>query len=149
MASNLLTQELKFDLREYLRRPPAAAVTSLEALLASGLHTAQFQGFIEGANALPDDYPSSDDYKARLVARDMLRRAVVDVMDANRLDAIVYPTTRRIAPLIGGNQLGSNAGLSAQSGCPAITVPAGNVDGFPVGVELLGRPFAEPVLLGL
>jgi amidase len=149
-ASNLLTQELKFDLREYQRQPPAAAVTSLEALLASGLHTAQFQGFIEGANALPDDYPATDDYKKRLEARDSLRRAVVEVMDANRLDALVYPTARRIAPVIGGNQLGSNAGLSAQSGCPAITVPAGAVEGgFPVGVELLGRPFSEPVLLAL
>jgi amidase len=150
MASNLLVQELKFDLRDYLRRPPAAAVTSLEALLESGLHTAQFAGFIEGANALPDDYPSGDDYKKRLAAREALRRAVVDVMDANRLDALVYPTTRRIAPLIGGNQLGSNAALSAQSGCPAISVPAGVVDGgFPVGVELFGRPFSEPVLLAL
>jgi amidase len=149
-ASNLLTQELKFDLRDYLQRPPAAAVGSLEALLQSGLHTAQFQGFIEGANALPDDYPAGDDYKQRLAAREALRRAVVEAMNANRLDALVYPTTRRIAPLVGGNQLGSNAGLSAQSGCPAITVPAGTVDsGFPVGVELLARPFAEPVLLAL
>jgi Asp-tRNA(Asn)/Glu-tRNA(Gln) amidotransferase A subunit family amidase len=149
-ASNLLTQELKFDLREYLRRPPAAAVTSLEALLASGLHTAQFTGFIEGANALPDDYPAGEDYKKRLEARESLRRAVVEAMDANRLDALVYPTTRRIAPVIGGNQLGSNAGLSAQSGCPAITLPAGTVEGgFPVGVELLGRPFGEPTLLAL
>jgi Asp-tRNA(Asn)/Glu-tRNA(Gln) amidotransferase A subunit family amidase len=149
-ASNLLTQELKFDLRDYLRRPPTAAVGSLEALLQSGLHTAQFQGFIEGANALPDDYPTSVDYKQRLEAREALRRAAVEVMDANRLDALVYPTTRRIAPLVGGNQLGSNAGLSAQSGCPAITVPAGAVEGgFPVGVELLGRPFAEPVLLAI
>jgi amidase len=150
MASNLLTQELKFDLREYLRQPPAAAVRSLEALLASGLHTAQFQGFVEGANSLPDDYPASDDYRKRLEARELLRRAVVEVMDANRLDALVYPTVRRIAPVIGGNQLGSNAGLSAQSGCPAISVPAGAVEGgFPVGVELLGRPFSEPVLLAL
>jgi amidase len=150
MASNLLTQELKFDLRDYLRRPPAAAVSSLEELLASGLHTAQFQAFIEGANALPDDYPAGDDYKKRLEARDSLRRAVVETLDANRLDALVYPTARRIAPVVGGNQIGSNAGLSAQSGCPAISVPAGAVDGgFPVGVELLGRPFAEPVLLAL
>jgi amidase len=150
MASNLLTQELKFDLRDYLRRSPAAAVTSLETLLASGLHTAQFQAFIEGANALPDDYPASEDYRTRLAARDSLRRAIVEVMDANRLDALVYPTARRIAPLIGGNQLGSNAAMAAQSGCPAISVPAGFVDGgFPVGIELLGRPFGEPVLLAL
>ena len=64
MASNLL--DAGAEVRP--ARLPAsarrrAAVTSLEALLASGLHTAQFQAFIEGANALPDDYPASDDYK--------------------------------------------------------------------------------------
>jgi hypothetical protein len=71
-------------------------------------------------------------------------------MDENRLDAIAYPTTRRIAPRIGGNQIGTNAALSAQTGFPAITVPAGSTpSGFPVGIELLGRRFAEPTLIGL
>ena len=51
-ASSLLTQELKFDLRDYLRRSRGARIKSLEELLSSGLHTAQFQGFVEGANAL-------------------------------------------------------------------------------------------------
>jgi amidase len=149
-ASNLLVQELKSDLRDYFSRPPAVPVRSIEMLLASGLHSAQLQGVLETANALPDDYLSSDDYKKRLAARDTLRQAIVDLMDVNRLDVLVYPTARRIAPLIGGNQGGSNAGLSAQTGCPAISVPAGTVEGgFPVGVELLGRPFAEPVLLAL
>ena len=72
------------------------------------------------------------------------------LMDDDRLDAIVYPTARRIAPLVGGNQLGSNAGLSAQTGFPAITVPAGfTPSGFPVGIEMLARPFSEPALVGL
>ena len=150
MASSLLSQELKFDLRDYLRRAPVARVTSLEELLASGLHTAQFQAFVEGANALSDDYPSSPDYRGRLTARQALARAVVETMDANRLDALIYPTVRRIAPVVGGNQAGSNAALSAQTGLPAITVPAGfTAAGFPVGVEMLGRPFSEPILLGL
>ena len=149
-ASSLLTQELKFDLRDYLRRSRGARIKSLEELLSSGLHTAQFQGFVEGANALADDYPASADYRARLAARDALGRAVLAVMDDHKLDALVYPTVRRIAPLVGGNQAGSNAGLSAQTGFPAITVPAGfTASGFPVGVELLGRPFAEPTLLRL
>ena len=39
-------------------------------------------------------------------------------MEANRLDAIVYPTIRRIAPLVGGGQPGSNAALSANTGFP-------------------------------
>ncbi len=72
------------------------------------------------------------------------------MMDAHRLDAIVYPTIRRIAPVVGGAQAGSNAALSANTGFPAISVPAGfTPGGFPVGVELIGRPFAEPTLLAL
>src|SRR5438034_5304598 len=64
-----------------------------------------------------------DDYRRRLAARSALGQAIVRVMDDNRLDAIAYPTTRRIAPLLGSNQTGSNAGLSEQTGFPAITVP--------------------------
>jgi hypothetical protein len=72
------------------------------------------------------------------------------MMDAHRLAAVVYPTTRRVAPVVGGNQIGSNAALSAQTGFPAITVPAGfTPGGFPVGIELVGRPFAEPTLIAL
>jgi hypothetical protein len=71
-------------------------------------------------------------------------------MDDNNLDAIAYPITRRIAPLVGSNQVGNQAGLSAQTGFPAINVPAGfTPGGFPVGIELLGRAFAEPTLIGL
>lgn len=149
-ASNLLTQELKFYLRDYLKSSPGAHVKSLEELLASGLHTAQFQAFVEGANALPENYLGGDDYKSRLAAREALRAAIVTLMDGERLDVIVYPTVRRVAPMVGGNQLGSNAGLSAQTGLPAMSVPAGFTKaGFPVGVEMLGRPFSESTLLGL
>jgi len=149
-ASSLLTQELKFYLGDYLKASAGAPVKSVEQLLASGLHTAQFQAFLEGANAVSDDYLTSGDYRDRLAARDSLARAVLEIMDGNRLDVIVYPTARRIAPLVGGNQVGSNAGLSAQTGFPAISVPAGlTPGGFPVGLELLGRPFAESTLIGL
>ncbi len=149
-ASNLLTQELKAYLGAYLRTAPKARVRSLGEWLASGLYTPQLKGILDVANAIPDDYIAGDEYRARLAARDALSRAVLAVMEANRVDALVYPTVRRIAPLVGGNQAGSNAGLSAQTGFPAISVPAGfTPEGFPVGVELLGRPFAEPTLLGL
>jgi Asp-tRNA(Asn)/Glu-tRNA(Gln) amidotransferase A subunit family amidase len=148
-ASNLLTQELKVYLGGYLKRAGAYA-SSVDDLLESGLHSSSLQGILDATSALPNDYLTSVDYKVRLGARETLGKAIVSVMDANRLDAIVYPTIRRIAPLVGGGQPGSNAALSANTGFPAISVPAGFTRaGFPVGVELLGRAFAEPTLLAL
>jgi hypothetical protein len=71
-------------------------------------------------------------------------------MNDNRLDALVYPVVKRIAPVIDGNQLGSNEALSPQTGFPAMNVPAGfTPGGFPVGMELLGRPFAEATLIAI
>jgi len=148
-ASNLLTQELKVYLGDYLRSA-GAHVASVEELLNSGLHSSSLQGILDVANAIPDNYLSSEDYKSRLAARETLAKAVISVMDESRLDAVAYPTLRRIAPVVGGAQAGSNAALSANTGLPAITVPAGfTAGGFPVGIELLGRPFAESTLLAI
>jgi Asp-tRNA(Asn)/Glu-tRNA(Gln) amidotransferase A subunit family amidase len=148
-ASNLLTQELKVYLGDYLKDAKGHA-SSIEGMLESGLHSAGIQGILDVANGTAVDYLSSDDYRSRLSAREALAKAVVDAMDANRLDAVASPTIRRIAPIVGGAQAGSNAALSANSGLPAITVPAGFTPaGFPVGIELIGRRFAEATLLAL
>jgi Asp-tRNA(Asn)/Glu-tRNA(Gln) amidotransferase A subunit family amidase len=149
-ASYLMSQEVKFCLRNYLQNTPGAFVKSVEELLASGLHTAQFQKFLEDANSVPEDFLTSGEYKARQAARKELSESIARLMDENRLDCLAYPVMRRIAPLLGGTQAGSNAALSAQTGFPAIVVPAGfTAGGFPVGIELLGRAFAEPTILGL
>jgi hypothetical protein len=138
-AANLLTQELKFYLGDYLEDSGAYA-SSVDDLLDSGLHSSSLQGILDIANGIPNDYLTSDDYTARLAARETLGKALTSVMDTNRLDAIVYPTIRRIAPVVGGAQAGSNAALSSNTGFPAISVPAGfTPGGFPVGVELIGR----------
>ena len=45
--------------------------------------------------------------------------------------------------------LGDNRSLSPLTGFSALTVPAGFTDdGLPVGLEFLGRPFTEAMLLG-
>jgi Asp-tRNA(Asn)/Glu-tRNA(Gln) amidotransferase A subunit family amidase len=148
-GSNLLTQELKFYLGDYLKRS-GGPVASVEELLASGLHSAQLEGILNVANGTPDGYLAGDDYKRRLAARDALAGLVTGTMDGVRVDVLAYPVVRRIAPVIPGNQIGSNAGLSAQTGFPAINVPVGSTTGgFPVGVELLGRQFAEPKLISI
>jgi len=113
-------------------------------------HVAQLQGILDIANRTPDDYFESDEHRRGLAAREILGQAVLRGMDDSRVDALVYPVVKRIAPVIDGNQLGSNEALSPQTGFPAMNVPAGfTPGGFPVGMELLGRPFAEATLIAI
>jgi hypothetical protein len=82
----------------------------------------------------------------RVEARD----AVLASMNELSLDAIVYPTIRRTAARIGDPQRGSNCQLSATTGMPALSVPAGFTGaGLPTGLELLGRPLEDARLLAL
>jgi tetratricopeptide (TPR) repeat protein len=73
---------------------------------------------------------------------------VMSFLDANRFDAIVYPTMRRKPSIIGEPQPGSTCNLSAVTGLPAMSMPAGfTTDSLPLGVELLGRPLADAKLV--
>ncbi len=98
-------------------------------------------------------------YLPILHAKEDLRRTVLTLMADHELDALVYATfdhqTTVIAPDVLTNPnpedtyaIGNNRYLSPVIGFPAITVPAGfTVDGLPVGLELMGRPFTEGMLL--
>jgi Asp-tRNA(Asn)/Glu-tRNA(Gln) amidotransferase A subunit family amidase len=71
-------------------------------------------------------------------------------MANQNLDALAYPTIRRKAAPLFAEQDGSNCQLSAKSGLPAISIPAGFTDdGLPVGLELLGRAWSEADLLAM
>jgi hypothetical protein len=69
-------------------------------------------------------------------------------MEEQRVAVLAYPTLRRKATLLGEAQGGTNCQLSATTGLPAISMPAGfSVDGVPVGLEFLGGAFTESALL--
>lgn len=78
------------------------------------------------------------------------------------LDLIVTPTIGRVAPpvgtwaglepeaqFMGAAELGMFTALCNVTGQPAITVPAGRVDGLPIGVQIAGRPGDDARLLAL
>jgi hypothetical protein len=90
----------------------------------------------------------TEHYRQAMVKRRASRAAVLATLEEQRIDVLAYPTLRRKPASIGDAQIGSNCQLSATTGLPAITIPAGlTTDGLPIGLELLGGAWTEPALL--
>ena len=73
------------------------------------------------------------------------------VLREHRLDAIVAPTNTPAwtVDLINGDRiLGSCSSPAAMAGYPHITVPAGYVEGLPVGISFFSTAFTEGQLIG-
>ncbi|HEX5818498.1 MAG TPA: amidase [Gemmatimonadales bacterium] len=89
--------------------------------------------------------------KALAASRRYARTEGLDAAFAkHRLDAIVAPTggPAWVTDLLTGDHFGGgNSALSAVSGYPAITVPAGSVRQLPVGLTLMGKSRDEARLL--
>lgn len=144
--SSVIADEFKFDLAAYLARHPGAPVKSLGEILDRGLnHDALEQTFrLRNQPTVRE----SEHYRQALVKRRALRAAVDAVLEGQKFDVLVYPTLRRKPTLIGEAQIGTTCQLSATTGLPAISMPAGfTADGLPIGIELLGPAFSEPALL--
>lgn len=75
------------------------------------------------------------------------------VMQDLELDALVAPSNSIGWPVdpTGDKTQGyiSSASLAAVSGYPNITVPAGYLQGFPIGLSFMGRQFDEPALIAI
>ena len=144
--SSVIASEFKFDLAAFLAARDDAPVRSLDEILKAGSYDSSMEGTLTRRNAV--EKRDTDEYRRALIKRDAIRSAVVAAMDEHRLIALVYPTMRRKPARIGDPQLGTTCQLSAASGLPALTVPAGFTDdGLPIGVEFLGRAWAESDLL--
>jgi amidase len=144
--ASVIDYEFKYDLIDYLAKVPGTHVTGLTEILARGLYDVALDVPFRRRDSLGTRDNAA--YRAALGRRIMARAAVVAYMDSNRYDALVYPTMRRKAALIGEPARGSTCQLSAVTGLPALSIPAGfTPDGLPIGVELLGRPLADARLV--
>jgi Asp-tRNA(Asn)/Glu-tRNA(Gln) amidotransferase A subunit family amidase len=150
--------ETEGAMNRYLAEHAEAPVTSLRQILLSGVVNPWRARGMMGSVGKSISDPG---YLEVIQSRETLRVGLLKVMADEDLDAIIYATFDHQPTLIArdvetnpepedGYGLGDNRGLSPAIGFPALTVPAGfTTDGLPVGLEFLGRPFTEGMLLGL
>jgi Asp-tRNA(Asn)/Glu-tRNA(Gln) amidotransferase A subunit family amidase len=141
--SGVINHEAKFDLMDYLAATPGAPVASLAEILDQGLYHQALEGAFNRRER-------AESRESALARREELGAALLAVMEANDLDALVFPSVKRRPALIGEGQSGSNCQVSAGSGFPAMALPGGFTgDGLPTGLELLGRPFDDVRLVAM
>jgi Asp-tRNA(Asn)/Glu-tRNA(Gln) amidotransferase A subunit family amidase len=141
----------KSDLEAYFAtRGPDFPYKTLDDILATGKYAVYIEESLRSAAASTEDMcldvyncPRNIEFRERVLA----------AMDANELDAFVYPTWSYPARLI--DDLNSPAGDNSQfvaprTGLPAIQIPIGFTrEGLPAGMTFIGRLFDESTLIRL
>lgn len=147
-GTRAVDMETKFDLQDYLARNPNAPVRSLSDIVANGLLHAALEARFRRVDTV--SARETEAHRAVLVKQRVVRDRMERLLDSLRLDALVYPTMRQEPALIGQLQAGSTCQLSAGTGLPALTLPAGFTRaGLPVGLELLGTSWSDVRLVSL
>lgn len=97
----------------------------------------------------------SKDYLQKIYNKEIVATRVLKLMADNNLDAMIYPHQQQLVCKVGEHQLQRNGVLCSAIGFPSICVPAGFAEvehapiGIPVGMEIMGRPWSEDMLIGI
>jgi len=145
----------KYDINRYFAsHGDRIPMKSLAEVVKSGKFHPTVQRRLEQAEEGPENGPESPQCKADADYREAVRVAVNRTMDAQKLDAWVYPTWSNPPRLIG--DLNTPGGDNSQffsptTGFPAIQVPMGYTRGarLPAGITFFGRAWSEPTLIRL
>jgi len=156
---SVLLFEFKHDLALWLKAfaPHARVQTLADVIAFNQAHKVQEmpwfgQELFEKAQALGG--LDSPDYLGALAAcaKGARTEGLDRAFDKHRLDAVIAPTggpAWLIDPVNGDHYGGSFSTPAAVAGYPHLTVPAGFVQGLPLGLSFVGRPFSEWRLLAM
>jgi Asp-tRNA(Asn)/Glu-tRNA(Gln) amidotransferase A subunit family amidase len=145
----------KYDINRYLASlGDRVPVKNLEEIIRSRRFHPSVELRLTRAQDGAENGYDSPACKAEAEYRERFRAAVLKTMDANELQAFVYPTWSNPPRLIGdlNTPHGDNSQVfSPTTGWPAIQVPMGYTrDGrLPAGMTFFGRAWDEPTLIKL
>ena len=152
----VMAYEFKVGLNAYLAALPNGEIRSLADLIAfNEAHAVEEMPYFGQERLIEAQRRGSlseDRYQeAHAVARRLSREEGIDrAMDTDDLDAVIAPTGGPawvIDHVNGDHFSGGSSSLAAVAGYPNITVPAGDVQGLPVGLSFFGRAWSEPTLI--
>lgn len=153
---SLARYEIKEDLTRYLLSWPSDQdhhLRSYEEILQSKGYAPSTEQWLTLYNQTSDNRMADPVYIDNTHGRqEFIRAHINQVLNGKtRYDALMYPTLTQLNVPIGNNTEGrKNVSLSAFSGLPAISFPAGMTQDEhpqPVALEVLGREFDEPTLI--
>ena len=155
-VTSLYLSQSRYDIDGFLAKRPGAHTVG--ALYDSKRFHPRLDLFTAIAEEAPTDPEEDPNYHRGLAAREDFRRAILNVMASQGLEALVYPNSQVLPPT--RKELDdwkwtvltfpTNALIAAQADLPSICLPAGFAEGnVPVGFELVGKPYGEADLLKL
>ncbi|PCH60964.1 MAG: glutamyl-tRNA amidotransferase, partial [SAR86 cluster bacterium] len=130
--SGLIGHEFKTDLNQYLAHFGSTEIQDLATIVDKGLYHGAVRGALVRSQA---GVVNQESYAAALLVREELRQAIEAVLEEQQIDVIVYPSIAQLQSFTGESQPGNNCSISANSGLPALAMPAGFTgSGLPVGL---------------
>ncbi|MDQ0734701.1 amidase [Arthrobacter agilis] len=155
--TSLYTIKSKHDIDTWLSSKPNPPAHTVAEIIDSGRYHKKLD-LLEALAAGPDDPLNDVGYYTAYTAREAFMKTVVNLMEANNLDTLVYPTCQVAPPTHEDTDSGlwntlnfpTNTVIGSQTWMPSMTVPAGlTASGLPIGMEILARPYDEPTMFAV
>lgn len=149
----------RYDVGRYFESLDNPPLLDVNDVLSTNEYAEETKGSLEffsqfPLDVSPDDWDEECDTWPNNALRNQLLENAIAAMDAENIDAFVFPTwsnpPARIDYADEEYKGDNNQLLAPDAGLPAVTVPMGFwQDRLPAGLQFVGRPYAEGILIEL